>query len=91
MSLIELQITAEKDEIVVTVAEPPPINLTVIPSQGLQIVASGNFGPTGPQGPKGDTGPMGPEGPQGQWVSLTQEEYNALLPPDPNTLYVIVE
>lgn len=39
---------------------------------------------TGPQGP---TGPMGPEG---EWVQLTQAEYNALAPPDPAVLYVIV-
>ena len=30
------------------------------------------------------------EGPPGPWAQLTQAEYNALAPPDPNTLYVIV-
>jgi hypothetical protein len=29
-------------------------------------------------------------GPPGQWVQVTQAEYDALSPPDPNTLYVVV-
>jgi hypothetical protein len=39
----------------------------------------------------GMPGPTGPPGPQGQWVSLTQVEYDALDPPDLDTLYVIVD
>jgi hypothetical protein len=38
-------------------------------------------GPVGPQGPKGDPG---------QWMQITQAAYNALNPPDPAILYVIV-
>ena len=29
-------------------------------------------------------------GPPGPWAQLTQAEFDALSPPDPNTLYVIV-
>jgi Collagen triple helix repeat (20 copies) len=50
-------------------------------------------GPPGPQGPQGQTGAQGAQGPQGnpgQWVQLTQAQYNALSPPDANTLYVII-
>ena len=47
--------------------------------------------PEAPEFTFGMPGPTGPPGPQGQWVSLTQAEYNALSPPDPETLYVIVE
>lgn len=32
----------------------------------------------------------GPQGPEGKWVQMTQAQYNALNPKDPNTLYVIV-
>lgn len=35
-------------------------------------------------------GPQGPPGEDGQWLALTQAEYDALSPPDPQTLYVIV-
>lgn len=91
MSPIELQITAKKDDIVVTVEQPPSVNLATISTQGLHIVAAGNLGPMGPEGPKGDTGEIGPEGPQGQWLSMTQAEYDSLNPPDQYILYVIVE
>lgn len=54
-------------------------------------------GPTGPPGPASTVpGPQGPQGvqgiqgPPGQWVQLTQAEYEALAPPDPVVLYVIV-
>lgn len=38
----------------------------------------------------GNMGPQGPAGADGQWLALTQAEYDALSPPDPQTLYVIV-
>lgn len=52
--------------------------------------ATGATGPAGATGATGATGPAGPTGPEGQWVSLTQAQFDALNPPDPNTLYVIV-
>lgn len=54
-------------------------------------------GPPGPVGPKGDVGPPGPigpastvPGPPGPWTQITQAAYNALSPPDPAVLYVII-
>jgi hypothetical protein len=32
----------------------------------------------------------GPQGPPGLWTQLTQAQYNALSPPNPNALYVII-
>jgi hypothetical protein len=57
---------------------------------------TGATGSTGPQGDQGDTGAKGPkgdtgaQGPEGRWVQLTQAQYDALNPPDPAVLYVIV-
>jgi hypothetical protein len=51
---------------------------------------AGPQGGTGPAGSQGATGPVGPQGPEGIWVQLTQAQYDALSPPNPNTLYVIV-
>ena len=47
-------------------------------------------GPTGQQGPPGPAGPAGPTGLPGEWTQVTQVEYDALSPPDPNTLYVVI-
>ena len=54
-------------------------------------------GPRGPQGAVGPIGPVsttpGPQGPQGipgPWTQITQAAYNALAPPNPATLYVII-
>jgi DHA2 family multidrug resistance protein len=53
-------------------------------------------GPAGPQGVKGDQGIQGIQGPQGiqgnaaVWTQITQAAYNALAPPNPSTLYVII-
>jgi hypothetical protein len=35
-------------------------------------------------------GQPGPQGPPGVWVQMTQAAYNALSPPNPTTLYVII-
>lgn len=45
---------------------------------------------TGGGGGPGIQGPPGPPGPPGQWTRLTRAQYDALSPPDPETLYVIV-
>lgn len=66
----------ELGEVVVAVGSNNPIEVQVdIPSVDVLI---------------GMPGPTGPQGPQGQWMALTQEEYDALSPPDPDVLYVIV-
>jgi len=48
----------------------------------------GSLGPTGPQGPQGDDGPAGPPP---TTVSLTRAQWQALTPPDPNTIYIITD
>lgn len=76
MSHAELQVTAQKDDVVITVMQPPPVQIQAVSAPSLMVIAAGN---------------VGPPGPQGQWVALTQAEYDALSPPDPETLYVIIE
>jgi hypothetical protein len=84
MSVDELNVTVEPaiKEISITVAdELPSTELIVQTIPDVIILASGNMGPAG------STGPMGP---QGQWIALTQVEDDALDPPDPEVLYVII-
>lgn len=76
MSLADIQIVAQKEDIFVTVMTPPPVELQTATVPGTQVIVAGN---------------LGPPGPPGQWVSMTQAEYDALDPRDPETLYVIVE
>lgn len=62
------------------------------PSAG-NVVVEPVPGPQGPKGDTGDTGATGPQGPQGipgVWTQVTQAEYDALTPPDPAVLYIIV-
>ena len=67
--------------------------LAMLPGpQGVQGV-QGPTGPTGPQGPQGAqgaTGAQGPQGTPGTWTQITQAAYNALAPPNPAVLYVII-
>lgn len=58
------------------VIKAPDIQVQVIKEPEVVIVAAGN---------------LGPRGPAGKWESLTQSEYNLLAPPDPDTLYVIIQ
>ena len=66
----------------------------VSPSRPSIVVAQpGMPGPTGTaSGPTGATGPAGAQGPVGTLnvVELTQPEYDALQPKQPNTVYVII-
>lgn len=81
MSPDEINITAElaDEEINLTVNnEVPEVGLSVASAPEVIILGSAPLGP------------QGPPGPPGQWISLTQAEYDALDPPDPETLYVIV-
>lgn len=39
---------------------------------------------------KGQPGEPGPPGPPGPWTQITQAAYNALTPPDPAVLYVVI-
>ena len=84
MSVDELNVTVEPEikEISITVADPLPSTELILESfPDVIVLASGNMGPPGS---------MGPPGPQGQWEALTQVDYDALDPPNPDTLYVIV-
>lgn len=58
--------------------EAHSIELTHTTMPEVVVVGSNNLGPQGPQGE------------DGQWLALTQAEYDALSPPDPDTLYVII-
>ncbi|MET0786559.1 MAG: hypothetical protein ABWY25_07635 [Paenisporosarcina sp.] len=78
MSPAELNITAITEKIIVD-SEVPDMLVVVESIPDVIVLASGNMGLPGPPGPPG------------QWESLTQAEYNALDPPDPEILYVIVE
>lgn len=75
MSLIDLEIDIQKDDVLVTVPPLPTVNLQAVTIPDFQVILAGN---------------VGPPGPQGQWVALTQAEYDLLSPPDPETLYVII-
>lgn len=58
------------------------------------FVGTGPIGPPGPPGPSGSggpTGPLGPPGPPPPTISLTRAEWAALVPPDPNTVYIITD
>ena len=71
-----ITITSPTARVVEVLTEPRPV---------IQVVES-----TGPPGPAGPAGPPGPQGPEGKWVQMTQAQYDALNPKDPNILYVIV-
>lgn len=82
MSVDELNVTVSTEikEITITVADELPSTELIVESiPDVIVLASGNFGPVGPQGESAE------------WTALTQAEYDALSPPDPNILYVIVE
>jgi hypothetical protein len=70
----------EDPEIVVHV-ENRPIAVTVTRPPGLEVSLAAGPGPVGPPGP---------QGPPGQWAALTQAAFDALSPPDPDVLYVII-
>ena len=72
-----MSIIGEIEEINVTV-EPTPEIVLLKSAPDVIIVGSASLGP------------QGPVGPPGQWTALTQAEYDALNPPDPEMLYLII-
>jgi hypothetical protein len=79
MSQDEIRIATEIEEINVVVEDQTSeVNLAVESSPDVILVGAANVGP------------QGPPGPPGEWTALTQAEYDALDPPDPEILYVIV-
>jgi hypothetical protein len=74
----EIIVTVERaHEAPVVVVEPiRTVELEQDPPPGVIVIAAGN---------------VGPPGPPGKWVSMTQSEFDALVTPDPDTLYVIIQ
>jgi hypothetical protein len=70
--------------------------LAMLPGPPGAAGAPGVAGTPGAQGPQGATGATGLQGPQGvpgtagTWTQITQAAYNALAPPSPTVLYVII-
>jgi hypothetical protein len=65
MSLDELIITIESNEIEVTVEDLPDMTLAIESFPDVIVLAAGNMGPRGEVGPEGPTGSVGPQGPIG--------------------------
>lgn len=80
MSHTDLTVTVEKEQdIEITVEAERAVTVQTPATPGIAVVLAGNVGPPGPPGLAG------------QWISLTQSEYDALSPPDPDVLYVIIQ
>lgn len=65
-------------DVALMVNPPDSVDILEITTATVNIVAT-------------NTGPRGPQGESGQWQALTQNEYDLLNPPDPDTLYVIIQ
>lgn len=65
-------------DVAIMVNPPRSMDLLEVTAPTIHIVATNS----GPRGPKGDSG---------EWMALTQSEYDALNPPDPDVLYVIIQ
>lgn len=76
MSLTEFVVVAEKKDILVTVQPPKSTTIETQNPPGVIVIAAGN---------------VGPPGPAGKWEAMTQSEYDLLNPPDPDTLYIIIQ
>lgn len=62
-------------DVALQVNSPESLDLLSVSSPTINIVAAN----------------AGPPGPPGQWVAMTQAEYDLLLDPDPDVLYVIIQ
>lgn len=78
-------------------SEPTAEIKGAVPNQivnlGIPIGATGAQGPQGDQGAQGIQGPQGDQGiqgPPGLWTQVTRANYDALSPPDPAVLYVVI-
>lgn len=78
LPLTAIPIDSQLVDVALTVNPPRSIELLDVTVPSINIVAT-------------NTGPRGPQGESGQWVALTQSEYDALNPPDPEVLYVIIQ
>lgn len=76
MSLTNFNVVVEKKEVLVTVQPPKSATILYSSTPNVIVIAAGN---------------VGPRGLAGQWEALTQNEYDQLNPPNPDTLYVIIQ
>lgn len=73
----DIIITVDKTKEVVVSVEPSKMrSIQMSTTPDVIVIAAGN---------------VGPPGPEGKWEALTQNEYDLLNPPDPDTLYVIIQ
>ena len=72
----DIIVTIDKEDILVGVEPARSVAIETPSTPNVLVIAAGN---------------VGPRGPAGKWVSLTQSEYDALTPPDPDTLYIIIQ
>lgn len=72
----DIFVDIEQEVTTVIVEAEKVVDVETYSSPGVIVVAAGN---------------VGPPGPPGKWLALTQSEYDALTPPDPDTLYVIIQ
>jgi hypothetical protein len=63
-------------DVTVTLSDPSTIDTITVSSPDVLVITAGNIGPPGPAG---------------KWEAMTQSEYDLLNPPDPDTLYVIIQ
>lgn len=75
-----------ESDIIITVDKTKEVLISVEPSKSKTIQTS-----TTPDLLVVAAGNIGPPGPAGKWEALTQNEYDLLTPPDPDTLYVIIQ
>lgn len=92
MSLTEFQIS----DITLKIETPPSVSLQsgIDPEVIVQVdklLSVDLVSVTGPEVVVIAAGNVGPPGPTGKWEALTQNEYDLLNPPDPETLYVIIQ
>lgn len=73
-------------DIIVTIDKEQDILVSVDSLQTIQVET-----PTNPDVLVIAAGNVGPRGPAGKWEAMTQSEYDALNPPDPDTLYIIIQ
>lgn len=73
----DIIVTIDKEQdILVSIDSPTTIQVETPTNPDVLVIAAGN---------------VGPRGPDGKWEAMTQSEYDALSPPDPDILYIIIQ
>lgn len=73
----------------VVASRPEAAPTVVVPRRGVPGIP-GADGLPGQDGAPGADGVPGQDGADATWTQVTQAEYDALAPPDPGTLYVVI-